>query len=99
MPATCTELNLACGQAGDGCGNAIDCGTCGAGASCINGQCVTPDGGGGGGCVPFTCEQQNLNCGYAGDGCGNLLSCGTCTPPLTCGGGGIPGQCGGSIVH
>ena len=47
-------------------------------------------------CTPRTCAQQNISCGPAGDGCGNLLACGVCVSPQTCGGGGVPGQCGGT---
>jgi hypothetical protein len=80
---TCQQQGIACGPAGDGCGNQIDCGPC-------------PDGGGSsGGCHAKDCGQQNINCGPASDGCGHLLMCGDCTAPATCGGGGTPGQCGG----
>jgi hypothetical protein len=95
QPVSCTQQNIACGPAGDGCGNAVDCGpctpplTCGGGG--VPGQCGAPDGGS---CQPLTCPQQNISCGPAGDGCGGALDCGACTPPLTCGGGGVPGQCG-----
>ncbi len=80
-PLTCAQQNIRCGPAGDGCGNAINCGTC-------------PPPGDSGVCIPETCQQQNLSCGPAGDGCGNLIQCGNCTPPDTCGGGGVAGQCG-----
>jgi hypothetical protein len=94
-PQTCASQNIACGPAGDGCGNELSCGTCVAPQTCggggVFGHCGYPDAGG---CVPQTCTQQGIACGPAGDGCGNELSCGSCTPPLTCGGGGVPGQCG-----
>ena len=94
-PKTCAQQNIACGPAGDGCGNIIlSCGSCPTSQSCggggVPGQC-----GGTNTCVPLTCAQQNIACGPAGDGCGNLIaSCGTCVPPASCGGGGTPGQCG-----
>ncbi len=47
-------------------------------------------------CTPKTCAQQGITCGPAGDGCGGLLQCGNCVSPQTCGGGGQPGQCGGT---
>jgi hypothetical protein len=95
-PQTCMQQNIGCGPAGDGCGNALDCGpctppfTCGGGG--VPGQCGAPDAGM---CKPLTCLDQHIGCGPAGDGCGNALDCGPCTPPETCGGGGVPGQCGG----
>jgi hypothetical protein len=99
-PRTCAEQSLACGPAGDGCGNVIQCGDCTAPQTCggagVSGQCGAPPSGGGGQCTPETCASQNIGCGSASDGCGNLLDCGTCVPPLSCGGGGVPGQCGGS---
>jgi len=95
-PLTCTGQNIACGPAGDGCGNLIQCGTCVAPQTCggggVSGQCGFIDGGT---CTPKTCTAQNIQCGPAGDGCGNTLQCGACVPPATCGGGGVPGQCGG----
>ena len=92
IPQTCADQNRACGPAGDGCGNLLECGMCVAPQTCggggIMGQC------GGTVCMPETCASQNLSCGPAGDGCGGQLMCGTCTAPLTCGGGGVPGKCG-----
>jgi hypothetical protein len=89
---TCAQQNIACGPAGDGCGNTIQCGGCDAGTcggAGIPGQCGVA-------CAPLTCAQQGLSCGPAGDGCGNILDggCGNCAPPLSCGGGGVPGACG-----
>jgi hypothetical protein len=94
---TCAQQGLACGPAGDGCGNAIECGPCPAGLTCggggTPGQCGAPDAGT---CTPLTCAQQSLSCGPAGDGCGNVIpgGCGTCPAGQTCGGGGTPGVCG-----
>jgi hypothetical protein len=88
---TCAEQGISCGPAGDGCGGALNCGTCTSPATCGGGgtpnQC-------GGGCTPETCASQNISCGPAGNGCGGTLACGTCVSPQTCGGGGVPGQCG-----
>jgi hypothetical protein len=94
VPDTCTDQQINCGPAGDGCGSELMCGgctlpqTCGGGG--VYGQCGVLDGGI---CVGATCAEQNINCGPAGDGYGRLLQCGTCTPPQTCGGGGF-GRCG-----
>jgi hypothetical protein len=63
-------------------------------ASCITPTVVIPPS-----CAPVTCAQQGFNCGLAGDGCGNELNCGPCTAPETCGGGGVPGQCGGTACN
>ena len=96
-PLSCSAQNIGCGPAGDGCGNAIQCGPC-VGGTCggggVPGQCGQPVTGQ---CTPQTCAEQNITCGPAGDGCGNQIQCGTCTAGLTCGGGGTPGQCGGGV--
>ena len=102
-PTTCAALGYNCGQAADGCGNLLNCGSCtnpqycgGAGYDqCGGNNGLTPDGGVA--CTPKTCAQLNYDCGAAGDGCGNLLNCGTCTSPQYCGGGGYD-QCGPSSV-
>ena len=94
---TCTQQNIGCGPAGDGCGNPLDCGKCKAPQTCggggMPGQC-----GGLVGCTSKSCTDQGIGCGPAGDGCGNQLDCGSCTSPQTCGGAGVPGQCGGGGV-
>jgi len=102
-PLTCAEQNIACGSAGDGCGNVIvgGCGTCPTGQVCGGGgvpsQCAPLPDAGVQGCVPETCQQQSIQCGPAGDGCGNVItSCGTCTAPQVCGGCGMPGVCCGT---
>ncbi|MHB8418324.1 MAG: hypothetical protein ACYDCL_09625 [Myxococcales bacterium] len=92
-PKGCAEQGFQCGQQGDGCGNAIDCGGCDAG-SC---------GGGGvpgvcGGCVPLTCAGLGYDCGPAANGCGGLLECGTCDAG-SCGGSGQPNVCGDVSFH
>jgi hypothetical protein len=89
-PTTCAAQSANCGTIGDGCGNALDCGTCSGLDTCGGGgvpnQC---------GCTPTTCAAQgDANCGSLPDGCGGTLDCGTCTPPLTCGGDGRPNHCG-----
>ncbi|HLK35152.1 MAG TPA: hypothetical protein VKU41_00280 [Polyangiaceae bacterium] len=95
-PKTCVQQNIACGPAGDGCGNQLNCGTCVAPQTCGGGgvayQCGGPPPAGG--CTPTTCAQQNLSCGPAGNGCGGTLDCGTCLEGQSCGGGGVRGQCG-----
>jgi hypothetical protein len=89
---SCQAQGISCGPAGDGCGNLLQCGTCGAPQTCggggVPGQC------GGTACTPITCTQQGLSCGVTADGCGGMLDCGSCAPPLSCGGGGVTGQCG-----
>ncbi len=95
-PVSCETQNIGCGPAGDGCGNALNCGTCAAGQTCggggVPGRCGAPDAGS---CAPLSCAQQQISCGPAGDGCGGALQCGACAAPKTCGGGGSYGQCGG----
>jgi hypothetical protein len=94
-PLTCAAQNVACGPAGDGCGNQVDCGSCTPPATCGGGgvpsQCGYPDASS---CAPLTCAQQNISCGPTGDGCGNQVNCGTCPSGQACGGGGVPGHCG-----
>jgi hypothetical protein len=99
-PVSCSAQGLACGAAGDGCGNLIQCGSCPSGQTCGGGGVAGQCGGGGTviGCIPLTCPDQHLNCGPAGDGCGNLIQCGACSGGLTCGGGGTPGVCGSMII-
>jgi hypothetical protein len=99
-PRTCTQQNIGCGPAGDGCGGTIagGCGSCPAGQTCggggVPGQCGAPDGGT---CAPQSCQEQHIACGPAGDGCGSSIpgGCGPCPAGQTCGGGGVPFQCGG----
>jgi hypothetical protein len=92
-PRTCAEQNIGCGPAGDGCGNAIQCGTCTGGTVCGGGgpgQCGTMTTTN---CKPETCASQGIQCGPAGDGCGNELQCGNCPTGEICGLT-TPGQCG-----
>ncbi|MFI5297151.1 MAG: hypothetical protein ACHREM_03555 [Polyangiales bacterium] len=90
-PVTCTDLNINCGLAGDGCGAVLDCGTCPVGLTCggdgVPGLC-------GGKCLGLTCAELGINCGNADDHCGGVLSCGTCPAGATCGGLGVPNVCG-----
>jgi hypothetical protein len=90
MPKTCTQQNIACGPAGDGCGGVIaSCGTCPTGQTCNGGQCYAADGGPPI-CVPKTCAQQSLQCGLAGDGCGDIIMCPACPTGDKCN---AAGQC------
>jgi hypothetical protein len=99
-PITCASQSISCGPAGDGCGGSLDCGPCPTGQQCggggVFGQCVPIPPVDAGTCQAQTCAQQGVGCGPAGDGCGASLDCGPCMPPQTCGGGGTPGQCGGT---
>ncbi len=92
-PKTCAAQNIACGPAGDGCGNVIQCGTCAGGQTCggggVESQCGAPP------CSPKTCAEQGFTCGMQGDGCGNVLQCGTCAAGFC--GGGTPGTCGSGV--
>ncbi len=101
IPESCADQHIACGPAGDGCGNPIaSCGTCDPPSTCGGGG-VASQCGPKRECVPRTCQQLNISCGPAGDGCGNLIAggCGVCMAPATCGGGGVPGQCGMSMAR
>ncbi len=101
-PQTCAGLNVDCGPAGDGCGGLLSCGSCTSPQTCGGGS-VADAGvpgvcGGNAGCQPTGCAAQNTGCGPVGDGCGGIVQCGTCAAPETCGGGGVPGQCGVTVV-
>jgi hypothetical protein len=47
VPQTCTQQNVQCGTAGDGCGSLLSCGNCPAGQTCIAGHCGVPPSTGG----------------------------------------------------
>ena len=68
-----------CGDAPDGCGGTLRCGTCQAPNSC---------GGGGSanhcGCTAKTCDEIGAKCGNPDNGCGKALSCGTCKANKVC---------------
>ncbi len=90
-PRTCADQAIQCGPASDGCGEALDCGTCPSGQYCGGGgpgKCGTSSN-----CTPQTCKDQGIQCGPAGDGCGDALDCGNCPTGEICGGSG-PGKCG-----
>jgi hypothetical protein len=90
-PTTCTAQGIQCGPASDGCGNLLQCGSCGTGQTCGGGgagKCGTQTS-----CTPETCASQGIQCGQAGDGCGNVIDCGNCPTGQICGVGG-PGKCG-----
>jgi hypothetical protein len=103
VPKTCSDLGYTCGKSGDGCGGAIDCGTCtspqycggGGYSKCGGSNGMEPDGAPIATCTPATCQGLHIDCGQTGDGCGGLLHCGTCSNPQYCGGGGF-NQCGGN---
>ncbi len=81
-PTTCQDQGFECGPAGDGCGDALDCGDCPEGEVCgliAPGQCDSMT------CTPTTCEALGYECGAAGDGCGAALDCGECPEGWTCG--------------
>jgi hypothetical protein len=90
VPQTCADFD--CGQAGDGCGDVLDCGPCPSSEACVNNQCIWPADAGL--CVPATCEGLAYDCGVPSDGCGGHLECGTCPVSQFCGGGGVH-RCGG----
>jgi hypothetical protein len=92
QPKTCAQIGSTCGPQSDGCGNIIQCGSCGTNQTCVSGQCTTQTT-----CTPKTCAQLGFNCGNASDGCSNVINCGTCNSPLTCGGGGQSNVCGGQF--
>jgi len=72
-PVTCENSGgQYCGTIGDGCGRALDCGSCSeAGWECIDHVCVGPASV----CKPYTCDNCSIICGKVGDGCGRALEC------------------------
>lgn len=70
-PTSCSAQATTCGSISDGCGNTLQCGTCGAGDICSGGSCV---------CAPKTCPTgEAWNAG--------TCSCQvkrTCSTPATC---------------
>ncbi|QSQ26560.1 hypothetical protein JY651_17210 [Pyxidicoccus parkwayensis] len=73
VPQTCSEVGAQCGAPFDECGGVLDCGNCGANATCEGDYTCSPT------CTPpsNTCVGQ---CGCIVDACGNTVDCGTCTP-------------------
>jgi hypothetical protein len=68
VPLTCEQLGHQCGVTGDGCGGALDCGSCPMGETCGGGgQPYLCGSSGGGTCDPMTCPPPNV-----------------CTDPYTC---------------
>ncbi len=68
---TCQAQGFECGTQNDGCGEALECGTCKTGV-CTEGKCK---------CVPKTCPDLKVQCGKVDDGCGGVLDCGACANP------------------
>ncbi len=93
VPQSCTEQNIQCGFAGDGCGSLILCGSCPTTQSCGGGG-VPSQCGSGATCVATTCAQLGYECGSASDGCGGLLDCGGCDTTSRC----IRGKCRGPAL-
>ena len=95
VPKTCGDQGFQCGMNGDGCGDAINCGTCPplevCGAQAYSKCAAGPP------CTPKNCQDLSFNCGAAGDGCGGALNCGICQYPDGCGAKGVPGKCGNSL--
>lgn len=69
QPKSCQTQGFQCGTQTDGCGEALECGTCKTGV-CKAGKCA---------CVPKTCPDLGVQCGKVDDGCGAVLDCGACT--------------------
>ncbi|HEY6099548.1 MAG TPA: hypothetical protein VIW03_08965, partial [Anaeromyxobacter sp.] len=91
VPSDCAALGAACGAAGDGCGNVIECGACPAGETCGAGGKANVCGKGA--CQPATCQSRQATCGSIADGCGGTLACGDCKSGDACGAGGTANVC------
>ena len=94
VPVSCTPPGgQYCGQIGDGCHRAKDCGLCpGAGQTCTDHICVE-----GPTCVRGTCTAAGgvRYCGRIGTGCGDSIDCGTCPAGQSCSSDGVcvPANC------
>jgi hypothetical protein len=89
-PKTCAQQGVQCGQAGDGCGNIINCPNCPPPQTCGGGG--VPSVCGNSACTPTPCPAGT--CGTVADGCGGTSVCAPCAAGTTCGGGATPGVCG-----
>ena len=79
QPASCESLSARCGQAEDGCGGSLDCGTCGQGELCDGSECRR--------CDAKSCGELGWQCGSGSDGCSGTLDCGDCSGSAADGGG------------
>lgn len=80
VPRSCSQLDVHCGTADDGCGGTLTCGTCSGTEQCVSGLCL---------CSPRTCGDLARSCGAANDGCGGRLDCGSCPAGRSC----VSGAC------
>lgn len=92
VPTTCVAEGANCGSVLDGCGDALDCGTCTGPKTC--GGAGIPNVCGDNSCTPTTCVAEGKNCGVIEDGCSGMLNCGTCGGSQTCGGASVANVCG-----
>lgn len=77
-PATCGGLGFNCDIWPDGCGDTVDCGTCGGGDVCDSGSCCTPDD------FAAVCTTPGYECGDWSDGCTDSINCGSCAVDEFC---------------
>jgi hypothetical protein len=65
IPISCSELEIECGTAPNGCGGTLRCGSCGTGAtpSCNSGTCARCDATCAAGCACFNLADGNTRCG------------------------------------
>ena len=78
---TCEKLGAECGQAPDGCGGVLECGSCSAGLFCGGkgaNRCGTEP------CAKKTCASAKASCSYVSDGCGSVIDCGACQDGEVC---------------
>lgn len=79
VPTICAGLGYLCGQADDGCGGVLNCGSCPASQTCNSAthQCQSQ-------CTPTTCAALGALCGTPDNGCGMPLNCGVCGAGQSC---------------
>ncbi len=86
VPTTCEALGKDCGPVADGCGDVLECGSCGDNAYCgiVTSNVCTSFAEL---CTPATRDEvcAGKECGVTGDGCGQVIDCGSCGNGEGCG--------------
>lgn len=81
LPESCETAGAECGRAPDGCGGAVECGTCTDGQTC---GAAGPNRCGVGACLPATCLSIPAQCGVLSNRCDDVLDCGGCPAFYDC---------------
>ncbi|MCK5804363.1 MAG: hypothetical protein KAI66_16110, partial [Lentisphaeria bacterium] len=81
QPSTCTDLGFECGLHDNGCGQNINCGSCGTGFDCESGHCVSTceHECEGWVCNPCCHDDMVTRCEEQADGCNDIIVIEDCT--------------------